>query len=65
MAAKNLSASRRFEIELNQMGDPAVVPLDRPAAAKIELCRHTEWRLRRSGRHFGVNLAEFFGVFVK
>src|SRR6516162_5072174 len=33
-----------------------------PGPRSRELCRHTEWRLRRSGRHFGVNLAEFFGA---
>ena len=30
-----------------------------------ELCRHTDWRLRRRGRHFCVYLADFFGVLVK
>jgi len=26
---------------------------------------HQQWRLRRSGHHFSVYLAEFFGVLVK
>jgi len=30
-----------------------------------ELCSHADWRPRRSGRHFGVYLADFCGVFVK
>jgi hypothetical protein len=58
--ARSAVARHAAQARWQSGGSPA-----KGTAKSSELCRHTDRRLRRRGRHFGVYLADFSGVFVK